>query len=578
MNKQNAWWVFLIVALVIAASCRVAEAAGLDATISLDTSLLAGSAAGPFELAFVLTDGSGTVAPDGSLVDDANNTVTLRNFSFGAGSAGATDSALTGGGVSGDLASAVSLVDSDFLNVFALSFTPGNTLSFLLSLTTNVDAGFTPDQLSFLLFQGDGSPVNSHDPSGSSALLTINIDASRPPIVTFAGDLTPAPALSVAVPEPPILILLATAMLGVLRTARWRSDRAAAASIAPKPRRSSAAASAVIRRSVVAAAAISAVAIPGASIATTNLLFRTYLSVAGSDAHPCTAQQPCRLLPAALAAVADGGEIWILDSANYNTAPVNVTKSVTILAIPGAVGSVVATGGGDAIKIDAAGRKVTLRNVVIVPLGSSTNGIEFVNGANLIVDRCTLSGALFNGILISVPTDAGVLIKDTQISGASTGVGLGGSGGELIRVTLTDSVLSDVNFGLDVEATSEIAIDNSRIIGRGRSIGTGVFAFAEAVNAPIEVHIANSLIRGFAAGVLADQAAPFVSISVSGSELSHNQTAAQADGGSTIALSGNRLVHNGTSVAGATVFTSGTNYFAYNGSDGAALTGPGGLK
>ena len=39
----------------------------------------------------------------------------------------------------------------------------------------------------------------------------------------------------------------------------------------------------------------------------------------------------------------------MLDSANYNTGPVNVTKSVTILAVPGALGSVVATG-GDAIK------------------------------------------------------------------------------------------------------------------------------------------------------------------------------------------------------------------------------------
>src|SRR6476659_4072782 len=82
-------------------------------------------------------------------------------------------------------------------------------------------------------------------------------------------------------------------------------------------------------------------------------VFRAYVASDGNDANPCTLQQPCRLLPAALTVVADGGEIWMLDSANYNTGQVNVTKSVTILAIPGAVGSVVATSGGDGITINA---------------------------------------------------------------------------------------------------------------------------------------------------------------------------------------------------------------------------------
>lgn len=38
-------------------------------------------------------------------------------------------------------------------------------------------------------------------------------------------------------------------------------------------------------------------------------LFRAYLAVEGSDANPCTLPAPCHLLPAALNAVASGGEI-----------------------------------------------------------------------------------------------------------------------------------------------------------------------------------------------------------------------------------------------------------------------------
>src|SRR5271154_2417202 len=74
-------------------------------------------------------------------------------------------------------------------------------------------------------------------------------------------------------------------------------------------------------------------------------LFRAYLASDGNDANPCTLPQPCCLLPAALTAVASGGEIWMLDSANYNGATGVISKSVSILAIPGAIGSVVAIGG-----------------------------------------------------------------------------------------------------------------------------------------------------------------------------------------------------------------------------------------
>jgi hypothetical protein len=120
-------------------------------------------------------------------------------------------------------------------------------------------------------------------------------------------------------------------------------------------------------------------------------LFRAYLASDGNDANPCTLQLPCRLLPAALAAVADGGEVWLLDSANFNTAQVTVSKSVTILAIPGALGSVVATGGASGLRIDGASVVVSLRNLVLVGLGSSVHGVHFFNGAALHVADCEIS-------------------------------------------------------------------------------------------------------------------------------------------------------------------------------------------
>ncbi len=145
-------------------------------------------------------------------------------------------------------------------------------------------------------------------------------------------------------------------------------------------------------------------------------LFRAYLAPSGDDMNACTLPAPCRLLPAALAAVADGGEIWMLDSANYNTGPVNITKSVTILAVPGALGSVLATG-GNAINIATAGVKVALRNLVIVPQPGmgGTGGINMIAGASLTVENCLIANLPGTGI--SVTTAASVRVTDTTIRG-----------------------------------------------------------------------------------------------------------------------------------------------------------------
>src|SRR5262249_36100240 len=145
------------------------------------------------------------------------------------------------------------------------------------------------------------------------------------------------------------------------------------------------------------------------------------LALSGSDSNPCTLPAPCRLLPAALNVVANGGEIWLLDSANYNTATVNIAKSVTILAVPGAVGSVVATG-GNAINIATGGVNVALRNLVIVPLvgGGGTNGISFTAGSGLVVENCLIANLPGSGMVLAPTTSSKIGIAGSTIRGNAT--------------------------------------------------------------------------------------------------------------------------------------------------------------
>src|SRR5262249_36495481 len=137
---------FVVLVLMLAlAQQRPAHGGVINGSVSLDTSGLSGT----FAIGFLLTDGSG--------LGDANNTVTLDSFAFGGGSAGAV--LATTAGASGDFATGVTIVDSEFFNLFAQAFTAGTVLTFDFGLTTNVDAGGTPDQFSIALFQSDGTLI-----------------------------------------------------------------------------------------------------------------------------------------------------------------------------------------------------------------------------------------------------------------------------------------------------------------------------------------------------------------------------------------------------------------------------------
>ena len=225
-------------------------------------------------------------------------------------------------------------------------------------------------------------------------------------------------------------------------------------------------------------------------------LFRAYLAVNGNDANPCTLPAPCRLLPAALNAVSDGGEIWMLDSANYNTATVTIAKSVTILAVPGVQGSVVATG-GNAITIATAGVKVALRGLVIVPLpgAAGVRGIEMTNGERLTLQDCLVSGMPSDGI---------------RVAGA-------------VRLRMTDTTVRDNNLsGLVLEDGAMAAISRSSFLGNGFM---GVWAIGNAAGTTTKTDISDSLVTGNGLGGLRSQsngATATVNVAVRGSSLVQN--------------------------------------------------------
>jgi hypothetical protein len=217
-------------ALVILGTAR---ADSIIYDVTLDTGPLIGDAAGPFSIGFEFVDGSG--------IGDGNNLLFMSNFNFGAG--GPSGLPLTFGSVGGDLSSSVVMTDAAPDNIFVQSFVPGNTLSFLLNMTTNVDAGPTPDEFIMSILDNTFTPIPTTAGSPLSPFLQIDIDSSNPTVETFSSDPTQPPAggggpISIGqptvstVPEPSGAVFYALPVLyfvwATRRRARKRSGPATA--------------------------------------------------------------------------------------------------------------------------------------------------------------------------------------------------------------------------------------------------------------------------------------------------------------------------------------------------------------
>jgi len=148
-----------------------------------------------------------------------NNTAVVSNFAFGGG-AGAIGAASGFGGVSGSIASGITLTDSSQFNEFYQAFGPGSTLSFDLSLTQVVGAGLTPESFSIAIL--DGTLANIPTTGLGDTLLQTNIDTTNGLTLNQGSGTGNFAGLNVtAVPEPTATVFALLACgAGVLRRRR----------------------------------------------------------------------------------------------------------------------------------------------------------------------------------------------------------------------------------------------------------------------------------------------------------------------------------------------------------------------
>jgi hypothetical protein len=281
-------------------------------------------------------------------------------------------------------------------------------------------------------------------------------------------------------------------------------------------------------------------------------IFRAYLSITGNDANPCTVAAPCRLLPAALNAVADGGEIWLLDSANFNAGTVNVNKSVSIVAAPGQVASIVAAGGQPALVVGNPGLTIGLRNLAFTKNANNpgTTGVYVTAASQVSIENCLFANLATQGIWLNGGT-AVVHVRDSVFRNIANNAMLVMNGGTAYVLRSQFFSTGGLNARLETgTATTTLEVADSQISGGN----TGVAASMVAASGTTRAFVTRSTIQGMTAALYAqtaDSGSATVAVS-SSSIVGNNQPYFTMGTGAAIKsmgnndITGNALVGNGT--------------------------------
>jgi hypothetical protein len=190
---------------------------------------------------------------------------------------------------------------------------------------------------------------------------------------------------------------------------------------------------------------------------------RTWVSGVGDDANPCSRTAPCKTFAGAISKTANGGEINCLDPGGFGA--VTITKAISIICgesgeagvlVSGTPGITVAAGPAD---------KVILEGLDIYGLGTGTNGVNFVSGLFLYINKCKISYFANTGVNVNSNTAnataiinrSDILFNGTSGNTATGGVAVQGNGVGNTVFILDDLVQGNQNFGVQVTGAANKA-------------------------------------------------------------------------------------------------------------------------
>jgi Right handed beta helix region len=232
----------------------------------------------------------------------------------------------------------------------------------------------------------------------------------------------------------------------------------------------------------------------------------TFVASTGSDGNNCsTVPLACRTFGHALTQTFSGGQITVLDSADYGVASITGGISIINDSAGTATNALSANGFGGVsgmVYIDAGSSDtVTLRGLVLnaetFSGNPSFNGLLINNAQRVNIENCTILNAPGSGILVSpgvqpatLPPVINISIQNTTVNGNSAGVKVSSSLNVPLNITIAGSHI-DNNAGGGVKVDGgggggpiAISILDSTISHNG---GNGLNAVSNASNVMVNL-------------------------------------------------------------------------------------------
>jgi hypothetical protein len=191
---------------------------------------------------------------------------------------------------------------------------------------------------------------------------------------------------------------------------------------------------------------------------------RTWVSGVGDDVNPCSRTAPCKTFAGAISKTATCGEISVLDPGGFGA--VTITKSITING-EGTLAGILAALTTGVIVNAAATSTVYLKNLEIDGGCNGIDGIRFIAGSSLLVEKCRIWAFTNFGINVN-KTAAGFLsVTNTTINNCIGGGIVSATSAGTIRADIDNTKVFGCTNGFKAGANSMLTIKSSTASGCG---------------------------------------------------------------------------------------------------------------
>lgn len=222
---------------------------------------------------------------------------------------------------------------------------------------------------------------------------------------------------------------------------------------------------------------------------------QTWVSAtSGNDSNACTRTAPCKTFQRAVNVTPAWSEVHVMDAGEYG--PVTISQAVTIDG--GNLGTILATT-GDALVVNAgSGAVVQIRNLAIHGDGA-TMGVEFVSGAQLLLENVKVNGFGGSCVIAEVGGSADLVIKDSSIDNCSN-AGINLQNSTNLSVEISNTQVHFANTGLYAYA-GKVTVSGSSF--SGPMYGSNSWGVYTPTNGIATVMLDNCVLSNYAYAVYA---------------------------------------------------------------------------